>query len=121
MRSALRYFLARQPIAFGIFAASLLVMLFFAVQFLLHLGHVRDDVPENQALEEWMRPRYVAMSYRLPPHVLSDILDIGPPPKEREREPLTMADIAERQGVDLPTLTERVRAGAAAFHEERGK
>lgn len=121
MRSALRYFLTRQPVAFGVFAASLLVMLFFAVQFLLHLGQVRDDIPRDQALEEWMRPRYVAMSYRLPPRVLSDILEIGPPPKEREREPLTMEDIAERQGVDLETLTRKVREGAAAFHAGREK
>ena len=121
MMSALRYFLTKQPIAFAVFAAAALIMVFFAVKFLLHVGRFHDPVQQNQPLEAWMRPRYVAMSYDLPPQVLAEVLGIGPPPKEKDREPLTMADIAEAQGVDLETLTERVRDGAAAFHEARGR
>ncbi|MDV7141059.1 hypothetical protein R3X27_00045 [Tropicimonas sp. TH_r6] len=122
MRNALRFFLKEQPVAFGIFAAALLVMLFFGGKFLLHLGDFHGRVPREQALEAWMRPRYVSMSYHLPPKVLrEEILKIGPPPKDREREPITMEEIAAQKGVTLEELTGIVRAGAEAFHEERRK
>ncbi len=122
MRDALRYFLKEQPIAFGIFAAAMLVMLFFGVKFLVHWGDFRGHVERDQALEAWMRPRYVAMSYHVPPKVLrEDILKIGPPPKDREREPITMAEIAVQKELSLEELTDIVRQGAQAFHEGKRK
>lgn len=119
MRDALKFFLRTHPVVFGVFATSLAILVLTLFGFLWHLAHVHlgNDTPRDQALESWMRPRYVAMSWRVPPKVLrEDILLIGPPPKDREREPMTMEEIAAQKGVTLEQLTEIVRDGAAAFH-----
>lgn len=68
-----------------------------------------------------MRPRYVSMSYHIPPEVLRDGLEMGPPPKGKEKERVTMADIAAEQGISLEELTTRVTAVAAEFHATKGK
>jgi hypothetical protein len=122
MLDALRFFMTKQPLAFGIFAAAVVVTLFFAVQFLLHIGHFHDPGARDPALEPWMRPRYVAMAYHVPPAVMrEEILGIGPPPKERDRETITMGEIARQRGLTLGALTETVRAGVDAFHAGHGK
>ena len=122
MRDALRFFVRNQPVASGLFVAALAVAIFFAVKFLLHWGQFQGHAPRDQALEAWMRPRYVAMSYNVPPKVLrEDILGMGPPSKESDREPVTMEEIAAQKGISLDELTEIVREGAEAFHAERGR
>ncbi|SDJ92668.1 hypothetical protein [Aliiruegeria lutimaris] len=115
MISALRYFISKQPVVFGICVAASLFTLFFAVQFLAHFIWMQDPANRDQSLEGWMRPRYVAMSWHVPPDVVREALELGPPPKERGREPLTMADIAVAQGVSLEQLTARVALAAEAF------
>ncbi|RYH09899.1 hypothetical protein [Tropicimonas sp. IMCC6043] len=62
-----------------------------------------------------MRPRYVAMSYEVPPEVVLDILGLERPDGLGSRKPPTMAEVAAAQGVTLDALTERLRAGVAAY------
>ncbi len=119
MLSALKYFVSKQPLAFGICVLALGTMLVFAVNFALTFVYFHDPEHRNQALEGWMRPRYVAMSYHLPPGVLANILEIAPPPERKARERLTMADVAAQQGVTLEELTARLTLAAAAFHGDR--
>lgn len=123
MPSALRYFITKQPIAFGICLTALAFTLFFGVNYVLHLIWINDPRHQNPDLESWMRPRYVAMTYRMPPHVLAEGLGIEPPQKGdgRPKERITMADVADELGVDLVTLTEMVREIAAEFQAERDK
>ena len=117
MISAVRYFFSKQPIVFGVFVTACLFALFFGVQFLAHFVWMHDPANRDQALEGWMRPRYVAMSWHVPPHVVREALQIGSPPKERGKEPLTMADIAEAQEVSLAELTARIALAAQDFRE----
>ena len=118
MPSALRYLLTRHPALTGVFAVALLMTLFFAAKFLLHAGQFHGHGPDTPPLESWMRPRYVAMSYDLPPEVVATILDIEPPAEPHSRSAPTMAEVAAAKGVDLDVLAERLRIGAAAFHAD---
>lgn len=121
MQSALRYFLTRHPALTGLFAVAMLALFFFAAKFLLHLGQFHDRPAPYQPLEAWMRPRFVAMSYELPPEALAEILGVAPPQMRRGRAAPTMGEIAEERGVSLEALTEQLRAGAAEFHGGRGQ
>ena len=100
----------------ALLVAALVLTLFFGARFLLHFMWLNDPGHADPDLEGWMRPRFVAMSYDIPRDVLAEALEIGPPGTDRRREPMTMADIAAAQGVDLDTLTARVAAAATQFH-----
>ncbi len=107
---------------FGVFSLALLLVLFFAVKFVSHAIWLHDPAHQNPDLEAWMRPRYVAMTYHVPPKVMrEDILRIGPPPKDRGKEPITMGDIAAQRGITLEELTQIVRDGAGKARAEPHK
>lgn len=122
MRAALRYFVTKQPIAFGICVAALAFTLYFGLTLLLHVIWINDPRNRDPELEPWMRPRFVAMAYRIPPDLLAETLGLElPKGPGRPKERVTMEDVAADQGVDLETLTARVAAAAAAHHAERQK
>lgn len=99
----------------GVFVAALLVTVFFALKFALHLGHFRERVAHDLPLEPWMRNRYVAMSYDVPPQVVDEILGTGLSGAPHSGRPPTMGEVAAEQGVTLDALTERLRAGVAEY------
>lgn len=123
MRSALRYFISEQPVATGLCLTALAFTLFFGFKFLLHVVWLNDPAHRAPDLEGWMRPRYVSMTYRIPPHVLAATLGIEPPGEEdrKRRAQVTMSEVAADLGLDLEALTERVAAAAEDFHGGQGQ
>ena len=98
------------------FLAASSVALYFAVTTAAATIYWMDPAHQNQALEPWMTPRYVAQSYQIPRHILGPALFHDPedPPRRRRLE-----DIAAENGVTLEELQTRVDAAAAEAEAER--
>ncbi|WP_417524783.1 hypothetical protein [Marinovum sp.] len=95
----------------GGFLLALAVMIFFAIRSIAFWIYWADPAHRNQEIEPWMTPRYVAHSWHVPPEVVVEALDLVPGGGR-----ITMAEIAEREGVSLDEIAERL---VAAIEAER--
>ncbi|PUB13596.1 hypothetical protein [Yoonia sediminilitoris] len=95
----------------GVIALASAAALWFAISVLLDFIYFNDPKNQDIALKPWMTPRYIVMSYDLPPEVVAELLDLTPQQDRR----VPMRDIAEKMGITLDELTEIVRAAAAAY------
>lgn len=95
-------------------ALSLAALIYFASGFLLNLVYFNDPRHQNQALEAWMTPRYVVMSYDLPPRIIDEIMKLEP--HIDKRKPLS--DVASELNITLDELTAQVKAAAEKHHGE---
>ncbi|WP_319515717.1 hypothetical protein [Cohaesibacter marisflavi] len=111
MRKALRYFWKEQPIALSVFALALVLLVFFGIRFVDRFMYFHDPAHRNQALEPWMTPRYVGMSYKLPRDVIFDVMDL----ENTEGRRMRVGEIADRMGISLAELEARVRKAKIAF------
>ena len=98
------------------FIAASTVALYFAVTTAAAAIYWMDPAHQNQTLEPWMTPRYVAQSYRIPPHILGPALFLSPEDPPRR---LRLEDIAAENGVTLEELQARVTAAAAEAEADR--
>jgi hypothetical protein len=89
----------------GLFAAR-------TVRHALYWSRHRDE-----AIRPWMSVPYVARSYRVPPHVLYQAINLTPAP--RDRRPLR--DIALEQNRPVEALAAELQSAVAEFraHPER--
>lgn len=83
-------------------AASLTIA--FGVRMLLFSIYWSDPNHQNQPLEGWMTPRYVAFSYGLDRQDVRRILELDPNPLARE----TLRDIVKKQNATLDALQNRL-------------
>ena len=96
----------------GFFAA----LLWFGGHFVASFLYFQDPAHRNQTLEAWMTPRYVSLSYQVPPQQLFPVFGLVP---EGPRQKIRLGEIAIRQGVSLDELETRVLAAKAAYEAER--
>ena len=111
MRKALRYFWKEQPIALSIFAVAVVLLVFFGIRFVDRFLYFHDPAHRNQALEPWMTPRYVGMSYKLPRDVIFDVMDL----ENTEGRRVKVGEVADRMGISLAELERRVRKAKLEF------
>ncbi|WP_321338217.1 hypothetical protein [uncultured Cohaesibacter sp.] len=111
MRKALRYFWKEQPIALSIFVVAVVLLVFFGIRFVDRFIYFHDPAHRNQALEPWMTPRYVGMSYKLPRDVIFDVMDL----ENTEGRRVKVGKIADRMGISLAELERRVRKAKLEF------
>lgn len=103
-------FVKKNKIPFGILGISLLAFGYFSSGFVANLIYFADPRHQNQPLEGWMTPRYVGMSYDLPPHILDEVMELRP--KVDKRKPLTQ--VTEDLDITLSELNERITAAQKA-------
>lgn len=111
MTGALRLLWRDNKLLVGGFVLALAVMVFFVIRSVAFWIYWADPAHRNQEIEPWMTPRYVAHSWHVPPDVVVEALDLAPGGRR-----ITMAEIAEREGVSLDEIAERV---VAAIEAER--
>ncbi len=71
-----------------------------------------DPAHQDQRIEGWMTPHYVADSYHLPREVVGPALFMDPAgPNQR----LNLEQIAAQHGLTLTQLQDRIDTAAAAF------
>ena len=114
---ALRFFLRHHPLASAVFALALLAFAALVGRAVAELVYFNDPAHQQQALEPWMTPRYVGLSWQLPPEVVAEIFDLGPPGigvERRDGRPPTLGDIADTMSLTLPQLEQMLRAAVEA-------
>jgi hypothetical protein len=98
-----------------IFLVALSLTGFFFVRTVLFTLHWADPAHQEQMIEGWMPLRYVARSWRVPPEVLAEALDV----RTGERSRLTVAEIAAERGESVQE-TAAVLYAAIAHHRSDG-
>ncbi len=80
-------FLKKNTLPVGVLLVSVIALLFFSSGFIANLIYFADPKHQNQPLEAWMTPKYVVMSYDLPPQIVDDVMGLRP--KIDKQKPLT--------------------------------
>ncbi|WP_319530733.1 hypothetical protein [uncultured Cohaesibacter sp.] len=117
MIKALKYFWKEQPIALSALVLALCVLIFFGVRFVFGFVYFHDPAHRNEALQPWMTPKYVGMSYRLPPEIIRQVMQL----EAFEGRRVKLSDVVERMDITLPELEARVRAAKSALQQEKGR
>lgn len=84
------------------FITALVVTVFFAARLVTFSLYWVEPAHQEQPVEGWMTPRYVALSYDLPPGVVREALDLEP---EGERH--TFEEIVESSSLTLEEIQRR--------------
>lgn len=103
-------FAKKNMIPIGLLLASIIAVIFFSKGFIANLIYFADPRHQNQPLEYWMTPRYVVMSYDLPPPIVDEVMGLRP--KIDKRKPLTR--VLEDLGITLEELQTRINEAQAA-------
>ena len=94
--------------------AALALAVFFgvrAVLFGLYWSGHRDET-----IAGWMTPRYVAMSWDVPPEVVGEALALAPDGSGRR---ITLADLAAERGMSVEALGAEVAVAIAQYRAAR--
>ena len=105
------------PLLSGGFFLALATLLWFAGSFVADAVYFNDPKHKNQALEEWMTPRYVSRSWKVPPEELRPLLGLGKP--DGNGRPPTMGQIADELGISLEVLEGRISQISDALKDKR--
>ncbi len=108
----LRAFIGQNKLTVGIAAASFFALVYFTGSFIAELIYFNDPRHQNEALQPWMTPYYVALSYDLPRDTIKEIFEF----KDGVEGSKRMSFVAERLDLSLEELTEKVRTAAQAHH-----
>lgn len=103
-------FVKKNIIPIGFLLTSVIAVIFFSKGFIANLIYFADPRHQNQPLEYWMTPRYVVMSYDLPPPIVDEVMGLRP--KIDKRKPLTK--VLEDLDITLEELQSRVNQAQIA-------
>lgn len=100
------------PIATVLLALALVAALYFGVRSATHPMRIERE----QAVAAWMTPRYIARSWRVPPEVMQEALDL---PVPRPDGPLSLTQLAKLRGVPVEVVIAELEAAIAAFRQDQ--
>lgn len=106
---------AHHPWLTTLFALAVVAMIGFGIRTVSFWFYWQNPDHWEQPIEAWMPPRYVGLSYGIPPEILGPLLDLGPG-EDRGR---TMGEIAVERGQTLEELAIEIKAAAAAARAAR--
>ncbi|MFQ1700720.1 hypothetical protein ACJ5NV_08995 [Loktanella agnita] len=107
MRRRLSYLWRRQRLALIAFVAVTGIAGFFGFHTVRQAIYWSDPMHQDQPLDGWMTPRYVARSYDIPPHVAGPALFLTPDAPPRR---ISLDAIAAEQNVSINDLQVRIDA-----------
>lgn len=111
----MRVFLRDNKLLVTVFVAATLVTAWFAFQVIADAIYFNDPRHQDEALKNWMTPRYIGQSYDLPRPVVLEILELSEEGPQRQR----LGEIADDLGLTLPELTARVRDAAETYRSQQ--
>lgn len=97
-------------LTFGL-VVSLVVAGFFAVRLALGMLYWADPRHQDMAIEPWMTPRFVAMSWQIPPEIVREALTLD----RHEGRPASLEHLAQDRDVPVEALI-KVLNDAIAEH-----
>jgi hypothetical protein len=92
------------------FCAAAAVALLFATRAALFMSDWPDQADED--IEGWMTPRYVAMSWDVPPDVIAGALALA---RDGSGRRVTLDELAKSRGVPVATLAAELEAAIVAY------
>jgi hypothetical protein len=92
------------------FVATVALALFFTVRAVVFTVYWSDH--RDEAIAGWMTPRYIAMSWDVPPQVIGDALGITPGGDARR---MTVEEYARANGVSVADVAETLATAIEAF------
>ncbi len=101
----------RHPVMTSGFILAVIFTVLFAVRSVVFMIYWSDPAHYDRAFEDWMTPRYIAKSWKLPDEVVLKALHLD----QMTRRRTTLADIAARQGVTVKQLQENIARAAAEY------
>lgn len=110
MIAPLRRMWAAAPVATTVLGLALALVLVFGLRLALWSLFGPPPVALDQPIAGWMTPRFVAMSWRIPPEVVGDALDLV----RGEGRPGNLDQIARDRGVPVEDLIAELEAAIAA-------
>jgi hypothetical protein len=111
----LRFLLRTHPVLFAVLLISLSAAGYFGVQFAAEALYFADPAHQQQPLALWMTPKYVGLSWGLPPDIIRDVMALEP----REGRPPKLSDVLQDMNITLEELEQRIQAAKTAFEVKR--
>ena len=105
------------PVATVILGGALAVSLFFAVRLVAFWIYWADPAHQDQAIEPWMTPGYVAHSWGIPREIAFEALGLPPAPGG----PRSLQDLAAERGLSPDALAAELQAAIDAFRAQGGQ
>ena len=95
----------------AVFLLALVVTGLFAVRAVRRAAYWRTH--RDEPIRPWMSVRYVARSYRVPPHVLYEAIRLRPVPHDRR----PLREIAREQDRPVDALIKELQEAVKGFRE----
>lgn len=97
------------------FALALAATVFFAARTVMFALYWTDPAHRDEAIEGWMTPRYVAMSWQIPPEIVADAVGLD---RDGSARRTTLADIAAARGVPVEALAAEIEVAVGRFRSD---
>lgn len=94
------------------FVLALIVTVFFAGRLVLSAIYWSDPKHQDQAIEPWMTPGYVAHSWQVPKDEVAGFFDAVP---GRPQQRKTLNELAQERGVPVDDLIAEFETAIAAY------
>ncbi|MEE9388348.1 MAG: hypothetical protein V3U96_07040 [Paracoccaceae bacterium] len=104
----------RRPVIMSGFVLALVFACLFAFRSVAFMIYWSDPSHQNQTIQGWMTPRYIAHSWRVPPKVVRQALQLDAMPQRRQ----SLTQIADQKDIPLEVLIDQIIA-AAISHRTR--
>jgi hypothetical protein len=114
MRHALGYLWHNNRAVVVAFVAVAVVTLAFGARAVLFGFYWSDPAHHDQTLQGWMTPRYIARSWKVPPEVVVEALEMPMEPARR----VTLEELAIERDMPMPELAATVREAVETFRAE---
>lgn len=114
MTNGLKHLWRNHKLLLSGFTIAAALTAFFAVRMVVFSIYWGNPDHQNQPLEGWMTPRYVAMSYGLERQEVEQVLGMDPASVAR----VHLNDVLKAQGMTLQELQARIDAIIAARPRE---
>lgn len=98
------------------FLLSATIALFFGFTFMANAIYFNDPKHQDEALKDWMTPRYIVLSYDIPREIVADALGLDADNKGKR---IRLLDIAKAQNLTIEQLTEKIRNVAQTYRESQ--
>lgn len=99
----------------GILVIALFFTAYFGARLIASEVYWNDPKHQFQPVAGWMTPRYVAMSWKVPPEIVVDALDLT---KQQRGRKITLEEVASASGKSLGDVTADLEAAITAYRNQ---
>lgn len=116
--SFLRFAFRNHPYLSIVLVMAVCALGYFGFGFLSEAIYFADPAHQEQPLALWMTPKYVGLSWDLPPGIIREVMELEP--RDGGRPP-RLAEVIDNLGITLEELETRVRDAKDAHELEKAE